>query len=60
MAKMGDYMLAWYFQKNQIKENLLSDRELDIIAERVLSRISIRLEDEAIAQLRDMLNGLGK
>jgi len=30
------------------------------ITEDVMSRISIRLEDEALKQLRDMLNGLGK
>jgi hypothetical protein len=30
------------------------------ITEDVLSRISIRLEDEALKQLRDMLNDLGK
>ncbi len=30
------------------------------ITEDVLSRISIRLEDEALKQLRDMLNNLGK
>ena len=38
---------------------MLSERELDRIAEKVLSRISIRLEAEAISQLRDMLNNLG-
>lgn len=30
------------------------------ITEDVMSRISIRLEDEALKQLRDMLDGLGK
>ena len=30
------------------------------ITEDVMSRISIRLEDEALKQLRDMLNGLGQ
>ena len=30
------------------------------ITEDVLSRISIRLEDEALKQLRDMLNNLGQ
>lgn len=38
---------------------MLSERELDRIAEKVLSRINIRLEAEAISQLRDMLNNLG-
>ena len=30
------------------------------ITENVMSRISIRLEDEALKQLRDMLNSLGQ
>ncbi|MGN0503883.1 MAG: hypothetical protein ACI4HJ_02420 [Ruminococcus sp.] len=42
-----------------IREQMLSERELDRIAEKVLSRIDIRLEAEAISQLRDMLNNLG-
>lgn len=43
-----------------IKDEVLSDREIERIAEKVLSCISIRLETEAISQLRDMLNDLGK
>ena len=58
MQKTGDYMLAWQFQKDQMKARLLDDAEIDRIAERVLQRISIRIETEAIAQLRDMLNSL--
>ncbi len=53
-------MLAWQFQKEQMKARLLDDTEIDRIAERVLSRISIRLEDEALKQLYDMLNSLGQ
>lgn len=60
MQKTGDIMLQWYFQKQMIKDEMLSEREIDRIAEKVLSRISIRLEAEAISQLRDMLNDLGK
>ena len=60
MQKTGDYMLAWQFQKEQMKARLLDDAEIDRIAERVLQRISIRIEAEAIAQLRDMLNSLGQ
>ena len=60
MQKTGDYMLAWQFQKEQMKARLLDDAEIDRIAERVLQRISIRLEDEALKQLRDMLNSLGQ
>ena len=60
IQKTGDYMLAWQFQKEQMKDRLLDDEEIDRIAERVLSRIHIRIEAEAISQLRDMLNSLGQ
>ena len=60
IQKTGDYMLAWQFQKEQIKARLLDDAEIDRIAERVLQRISIRIEAEAIEQLRDLLNSLGQ
>ena len=60
MQKTGDYMLAWQFQKDQIKARLLDDAEIDRIAERVLQRIHIRIEAEAIEQLRDLLNSLGQ
>ena len=53
-------MLAWQFQKEQMKARLLDEAEIDRIAEKVLRRISIRVEAEAIAQLRDMLNSLGQ
>ena len=60
MTKTGDIMLAWQFQKEQMKARLLDDAEIDRIAERVLQRISIRIEAEAIEQLRDLLNSLGQ
>ena len=60
MQKTGDYMLAWQFQKEQMKARLLDDAEIDRIAERVLQRISIRIEAEAIEQLRNLLNSLGQ
>ena len=44
----------------QMKARLLDDAEIDRIAERVLQRISIRIEAEAIEQLRDLLNSLGQ
>ena len=59
MEKTGDIMLRYAYQKEMMKSRLLDDAEIDRIAERVLSRISIRLEDEALKRLRDMLNGLG-
>ena len=60
MQKTGDIMLRYAFQKEMMKARLLNDAEIDRIAERVLSRIHIRLEAEAISQLRDMLNSLGQ
>ena len=53
-------MLAWQYQKDMLNANLLSDAEIDRIAEKVLQRISIRIETEAITQLRDLLNSLGQ
>lgn len=58
--KALDAALRYAFQKEMMKERLLSDVEIDRIADRVLSRISIRLEADAISQLRDMLNSIGK
>ena len=60
MQKTGDIMLRYAFQKEMMKTRLLDEAEIDRIAERVLSRIHIRLEAEAISQLRDMLNSLGQ
>lgn len=60
MEKTGDIMLRYAFQKEMMKARLLDDAEIDRIAERVLRRIGIRVEAEAISQLRDMLNILGQ
>lgn len=56
MQNTGDITLRWLYQKDMIKAQLLDDAEIDRIAERVLSRIHIRLEDEALKDLRDLLN----
>ena len=60
MQKTGDIMLRYAYQKEMMKSRLLDDAEVDRIAERVMRRISIRIEAEAITQLRDMLNSLGQ
>ena len=60
MQNTGDIMLRWQYQKDMMKARLLDDAEIDRIAERVLSRIHIRLEEEAIMDLRDLLNSLGQ
>ena len=53
-------MLRWRYQKDMMKARLLDDAEIDRIAESVLSRIHIRLEEEAIKDLRDLFNSLGQ
>ena len=58
MQKTGDIMLRYAFQKELMKARLLDDAEIDRIAERVLRRIHIRVEADAISQLRDMLKSL--
>ena len=60
MQKTGDIMLRYAYQKEMMKSRLLDDAEIDRIAERVMRRISIRIEAEAIEQLRDLLNSLGQ
>ena len=60
MEKTGDIMLRYVFQKEMMKANQLSEAEIDRIAEKVMRRISIRIEAEAISQLRDKLNSLGQ
>lgn len=59
MQRTGDTMLAWQYQKDMMKASLLDNRDLDRIADKVLSRVRIRIETEAIEQLRDMLNEIG-
>ena len=56
----GDIMLRWQYQKDMMKARLLDDTEIDRITERVLSRIHIHLEEEALKDLRDLLNSLGQ
>jgi len=59
MQKTGDYMLAWQFQKNMIKEQLLREAELDRIADRVISRLSITVDASQIVQeIEDIHNAI--
>lgn len=64
MQKTGDYTLAWQFQKDMMKANLLSDDDIDRIADRVLSRMSVTVDMteviKAIAELRKLLDDLGR
>ena len=48
-------MLGWYFQKNQMKDSLLSNEGLDRIADRVISRMSLTVDTtEVIAAIEDI------
>ena len=64
MDKKMQAQLNLMFAHNKIMADEEHRRELaqlkNEITEDVMSRISIRLEAEALKQLRDMLNGLGK
>ena len=63
-TKTGDIMLQYQFQKDMIKNKLLSDKEIDAIADRVIQRLNIKVDASeiiaAIDDLNDRLNNLGK
>ena len=62
--KTGDIMLQYQQQKDMMKEKLLSDKEIDAIADRVIQRLNITVDASeiiaAIEDLNDRLNNLGK
>jgi len=59
MQKSGDYMYAWQFQKNMMKKKLLQEAELDRIADRVISRLSITVDASQIVQeIEDIHNAI--
>ena len=64
MDKKMQAQLNLMFAHNKLMAGEEHRREMEQmkreITEDVMSRISIRLEDEALKQLRDMLNSLGK
>ena len=63
-GKSADAALRYQFQTNMMKQRLLDreerERLIEEVCAEVLSRISIQIKAEAIDQLRDMLNGLGR
>lgn len=63
-TKTGDIMLQYQFQKDMIKDKLLSDREIDAIADRVIQRLNIKIDASeiiaAIDEINKRLNDLGK
>lgn len=57
-------MLRYQYQKDMIKSNILSEYELDRIADKVLSRIALKTNIEQtianIEELQSAINNLGK
>ena len=62
-SKTVDYMLQYQFQKEMMKQNLLSDREIDVIADKVIQRLNISVDASdiinAIDDLNNRINNLG-
>lgn len=56
MTKSADIALQYQFQKDMIKQNLLSDREIDDIADRVIQRLNISVDASDIINAIDDLN----
>ena len=62
-GRTGDIMLRYAYQKQMIMDSLLSDAELDRIADRVNERMSITADAsdiiEALDDIERRLNNLG-
>ena len=55
ITKSADITLQYLFQKDMIKQNLLSDSEIDVIADRVIQRLHITADiSEVIAAIDDL------
>ena len=63
MEKTGDIMLAYWYQRQQFMDELLSDKQLDLIADRVIERIHLTADAseiiEAIEEIQKKLKDLG-
>ena len=55
-TKTGDIMLQYQFQKDMIKDKLLSDKEIDAIADRVIQRLNIKVDASEIIAAIDEIN----
>lgn len=57
-------MLRWHFQKKAFYEDLMNDKQIDRIADRVLSRMSVSVDASdviaAIDDIQQRLDRLGK
>ena len=56
LTKSMDITLQYQFQKDMIKQNLLSDREIDVIADKVIQRLNISVDVTDIIKEIDNLN----
>ena len=55
LEKSADITLQWYFQKQYLKEQLLSEAEIDRIANRVLERLHVKVDvTEAILEIEEL------
>lgn len=63
-TKTGDIMLQYQYQKDMMKNKLLSDKEIDEIADRVIQRLNIKVDASeiiaAIDEINKRLKELGK
>ena len=57
-------MLRWHYQKKAFYEDLMNDKQIDCIADRVLSRMSVSVDASdviaAIDDIQQRLDRLGK
>lgn len=64
VEQTGDIALRYQYQKDMMLNNILSEQEIDLIADRVLSRISATVDVSEIIQkigeLDKMIKNLGQ
>lgn len=64
VEKTGDITLRYYFQKEMMKNDILNREEREKlkaeIIDEIMPRIGVKLNDEALKQLSEMLRNLGK
>lgn len=64
MERTGDATLRWFYQKGMTQPSLLSDDDIDRIAERVFSKLSISVDVSEIVkeidELRKAIERLGQ
>ena len=63
LAKTGDKVLGYWYQRKMLLDDLLSEREIDRIADRVIERIHITADAseiiEAIDEIQKKLKEIG-